>query len=256
MTDTGNGTDQPVCDHLPLIHLIENMLNENAFRTYAFDNGKEAGRLGFVSKKSGKKTAFIVPESDTALEIGSPSHISSSAVLWTCESDIGRDAVYTLGTELADMGKGPASIAVTVITNPGPDIDPLSPDFNNAKNLSNKIPGFMTRSIPGKLWIRISHDLMKKGFTLAALGQCLIFAYRDAFPDIKDVKVIIVAEIPEVISAIDDIHKRAAAIRGEHTRLRLEADGTISCSDLDCSACDDKPICDTIRTAIRKKRRS
>jgi CO dehydrogenase/acetyl-CoA synthase beta subunit len=161
----------------------------------------------------------------------------------------------TLGTPLHDMGKGPAAMAITVITNPGPDIDPLAPDFNAAKNLSNKIPGFMPRSIPGRLWIRISHSLMNKKFTLESLGQCLIFAYRDSFPGISGITVFIVAERPDMIRAIESIHKRAAVIREENTRLQLEADGTLSCPDLDCTVCDDRPVCDTIRDVIRKKRR-
>lgn len=255
MTENSNTDGKLICDHLPLINMIEASITE-AFRTYAFDNGKEALRLGFVPKNAKKKTAFIVTESDTALEIGSPSHVSSSAVLWTNEKEIRTDSIHILGPELHEMGKGPAAIAVTVITNPGAGIDPMAPDFNSAKNLSNKIPGFMTRSIPGKLWIRISHGLMKKSFTLVSLGQCLIFAYRDAFPDINGVKVVIVSQLPDMIRSMESIHKRAAAVQGENTRLRLEADGTLSCPDLDCPACEDKPVCDVIREAIRKKKRA
>lgn len=255
MTEDNQTGSTSICDHMPLINIILAMITAD-FRTYAFDQGREAVRLGFVKKNTKKRAAFIVTESDTAIEIGSPAHVSSSAVLWTSEKDIGDDAIHILGTELRDMGKGPVAVAITVMANPGNTIDPMAPDFNSLKNLSNKIPGFMTRSIPGKLWIRISHSLMEKNFSLVSLGQCLIFAYRDAFPDIKSVKVVIVSEIPDLIASVESIHQRAAVVQGENTRLMLEADGTLSCPELDCTACEDKLVCDTLRDVIRKKRKA
>jgi len=135
------------------------------------------------------------------------------------------------------------------------DFDPTGPNFQSIKNLSNKIPGYMARSVPGKMWIRLHRDLIKKDFSLNSLGQMLIYAFHEAVPSIRAVEVMLVSDRAELIEEFRSIDKRARVISGENKKLALEADGTLSCEDLDCMSCDEKPSCDTIRDIISRRRR-
>jgi len=218
------------------------------------DHGEEARRIGFLSRDKKPDRAVIVTAEDTALELGSPRHPSVSTLLWTNQKDLLSRAIWTAGRDFPRIKESPVSFAQVVMLELESDFDPTGPNIQTLSNLTNRIPGYMTRSIPGKIWIRIHRDLLAREFSLQSLGQCLIQAYHESIPGLKNIEVVLVADNADFVGHLIPIHNRARIIYGENKKLVLEADGTISCEDLDCENCTEKPTCDTLRDVIVKRR--
>jgi hypothetical protein len=244
-----------LADHLGLIAMTLETVKDpaRAFASVQYDCGEEAQRLNFIATDSGAKNACIVTADKTALELGSPKHQSVSFLLWTkAECHLG-GRIWTAGTDFRDIRQGPVSFVMIAMVRIAEDFDPTGPRFHSILNLSNKIPGYMSRSIPGKLWVRIGKDLMGKNFSLNSLGQCLVHAIYESVPGLLAVDVVLAADDPELAGAFESIGNRARVISGENKKLALEADGTLSCEDLNCASCEEKPHCDTIRDIIVKR---
>ncbi len=232
-------------DHLPLIRRANALTAD--FSHTPYDGGRAAGQLGLIP--AGVRRPVIVTRAETALEIGSPRHMTSSNLLWTRENIFDCDEILCCGPDLAELLPGPISLGLLIMLQL--ESDPGGPNFGAIRNLSNRLPGYMGRSIPGKLWVRLSHDLIKSGVSLEDWGQVLVRAYREAVPSIINMRVVLVAEEPELIQQLSEIEKVSHAMANQ--RLKLEDDGSLSCEEFDCEACDEKPACDIIRDVIRRR---
>jgi len=243
-------------DNKPLIAMTQKIVSapENNFSFTPYDGGIEAERLDFRSVKSREKKAYIVTSKETALELGSPSRRTSCMLLWTMNKGIVREGVWIAGKNFSETGKPAAELLLAVITEVPPALDPGSARFRSILNLSNRIPGYMARSVPGRLWIRISSDLLGKGFTPLALGQSLIYAFHDAIPDIGAVTAVIAAGDRGLVEAFDPVYNLERVFSGKNRKLSLEASGVIECENFSCSSCNEKESCDIIREIITIKK--
>lgn len=243
-------SDRPVLlDNLPLVDMTKEFVSTsgNGFSFYPYDNGAEALRLGFRSVKSSGKKAYIVTAGETGIELGSPHHTSMVTLLWTAKKGHIREGVHVSGRTFSEIDEPATSFLLTVMVEVLTGFDPRSTRFRTVLNLSNRIPGYMSRSIPGKLWVRISRDLKKNKFSPLSLGQSLIYAYHDAVPGIKAVEVLIAAGNILLTEQFEPVYNLERVYSGENSKLSLEASGIIECDDLSCSSCDEKKSCDIIR---------
>ncbi len=243
-------------DCAPLIRQVTEMMRDQRgeFSRHLPDNGQEAHRIGFLSRNTKADRAVIVTADNAVIELGSPQHPTVSTFLWTKQKDLLSRAIWTAGRDFPQIKESPVSFAQVIMVELESDFDPTGPNIQTLSNLTNRIPGYMTRSIPGKIWIRIHRDLLAREFSLRSLGQCLIQAYHESIPGLKNIEVVLVADNADVVGHLIPIHNRSRIIYGENKKLVLEADGTISCEDLDCENCTEKPTCDTLRDVIVKRR--
>jgi CO dehydrogenase/acetyl-CoA synthase beta subunit len=223
--------------------------SENKFLSFNYDDGKEADRLN-IRKIGDKKQAYIVTAGDTGLELGSPKHKSVNSLIWTKKKNLIQNKIWITGDEFLSAGRGPIPFGMFLLVQVNSEFNPTTPNFLSLKNLSNKIPGYMSRSIPGKIWIRISKKLLSENFSLQSLAQSLIFTYRESIKDLAAIDVIIVSGNLEIISELEKINNSVRALSQENTNLQLDADGILSCTLIDCTSCDSKIVCDPIRDVI------
>ncbi len=242
-------------DHSYLIKKCYDLLYdaENNFTEYKWKNIKDLKKTGFNKKKKGK--SFIVMAEDTSVELGSPENISISCVLWTKENLLIKNSIWIAGKELSQIKGKSVSFLQVIMIQPGDEDDPTDPLLQGLKNLSNKIPGLMTRSITGKMWIRIHKDLMKKKFTLYSLGKYLHEAYKESMPNIKGIDIILCADDPQIISKFEPIYKTTKIINGENQKLKWVEDGVVSCEELNCNTCEEQPACDIIKDIVVKRKK-
>ncbi len=243
-----------ISDHLPLIRRVEEIMRSHDFHQTPYDGGETARRLGL--NPAGSRRPVIVTAGACALEIGSPKHPTASALLWTRQPLPDGDCIWHCGPDLKTAAPGPVGMAMLILLEIDAETDPTAPNFQAIKNLSNRLPGYMARSIPGKLWIRISHELLNNDFNLASLGQILITAYRKSFPQLANIRVVLAADNPALIDELTAIEKMTAIVTRENHKLTLAADGTLDCTDFSCESCPEKPACDTIREVVAGRRRS
>jgi len=244
-------------DHIPLINIAGEIIcdDKNEFISYPLDRGEQVEKFNYIVKSDNKKKACIVTSGETALELGSPKHSSIPTLLWTKEDGILKNRIWISGRELNEIKSTPVSFLMVVMVRIGKNFDPSGPNFQTLMNLSNRIPGYMSRSVPGKLWVRIGKDLMKKNFSLYSLGQCLAYSFYETVPDIGGIDIILAADNDSLTRKFENINIRARAISGLNRKLSIEMDGTLTCEDLDCELCDEKASCDTIREILQIRRK-
>ena len=136
-----------------------------------------------------------------------------------------------------------------------PDTAPDPFDIDTTQYLINRLPGYMVRSVPGRLWARVSRKALAAGMSLATLGQALVVAYSNGFEEIAGVEVLFVTSATAEVEELAPIAAEATILAGRHKKLVLSPDGDVECADLDCDTCDEKPVCDNLRDVVIKRRR-
>jgi len=142
-----------------------------------------------------------------------------------------------------------------------PASDPLDPyELELTQYLTNRLPGYMVRSLPGRLWARIGRREAGRrpgpALGLFDLGKALIAAYQLDFPTITGVEIALVTSNESDLETLAPLCLEADVIAGRHKRLSLGVSGDLDCSELDCENCDEKPVCDNLREVVRIRRRS
>ena len=112
----------------------------------------------------------------------------------------------------------------------------------------------MVRSVPGRLWVRLSNKAMQKGMRLGTVGSALIAAYTNDFAAVESIEIVFVTQSREDVESFNQIATEANILIGNHKKLVLGANGDIECSELNCETCDEKPVCDNLRDVVIKRR--
>jgi acetyl-CoA synthase len=132
--------------------------------------------------------------------------------------------------------------------------DPFT--LENLSFLTHRLPGYMARSIPGRLWVRISRDSHARGLTFGTVGEALISAYLSELPEVTAAEVLFVTSSRVDVAALAPIALAAEVVAGHHRKLALAEGGDLSCVDLTCDTCEEKPVCDGLREMIQHRRGS
>lgn len=239
-------------DYYELIRVVHEIAEENKFTVYHLGDTKICSDLGFGSFNKGN--TCIVLEEDTAVELGSPQKESVSITMWTSHRGILSNRLWTCGSDFDRLIDKSVSYIQIIMLEFEDGSRAVESDIGRIKNLTNKLPGFMTRNMPGKTWIRIDKKRMQEGFSLYALGQCLHKAYLDAIPDIKSMEIILITDNDEFIKTLKPISEIAKIISGDNTKFKWVSDGVVTCDELNCDSCDEKATCDSIREMLKKRK--
>lgn len=212
-------------------------------------------KVGLVQRQGGKPT--IVMSEDTAVELGHPQDASINLVLWTHNPDLVEDkAIHLCGPDLnhAHGARLPYAQLILLALREDFDADPFS--LESTQFLSNRLPGYMVRMIPGRLWARVSRQALSDGLNFSTLGGALIAAYYDDFPGVEKVEVAFVTAGNEKVKNFSPVAAEAKIISGGNKKLSLVDDGEYECEDLNCDTCDEKEVCDDIREIVILRRKN
>jgi len=135
----------------------------------------------------------------------------------------------------------------------GSNPDPF--ELESAQFLINRLPGYMVRAMPGRLWARVSKEARIRGMTLRTVAQALTAAYLGDFEEVEGLEILFVTSSVADIEMLAPIALEAEVISGRHKKLVLSAEGDIECSELSCETCEEKPVCDDLREIVRQRRR-
>jgi hypothetical protein len=214
-----------------------------------------ASRTGFAARRKGKPE--VVLGSDVALELGHPSTASRPILLTTALPGLVRPGrVSLLGPDFDRIPIGarrPFAQVVLLALRPGSVPDPF--ELESTQFLINRLPGYMVRAIPGRLWVRVSKAGRAHGITLHTVGEALIVAFTGEFADVQGVEILFVTSSVADVELLGPIALEASVISGRHKKLALSPEGELECSELSCETCDDKPVCDDLRDILRERRR-
>lgn len=247
----------PLADMAPLVARLRDLTSRWSPRLSLA--GRESPRAfrertGFADR--GRRRADLVLASQSAVELGHPRTESCSFVLSTRLPNTVHDGAFTrFGPDLAALShsmRHPVAQIVVLKLRPGPDPDPFRLD--TAQYLINRLPGYMVRSVPGRLWVRVASAALQRGLTFDDVAGALMLAYREEFPEVEGVEVMLVTEDEARIRSLRPLAAEAAVLAGQHKKLVLGAGGEIECTDLSCDSCDEKPTCDALRDVVRRRK--
>jgi len=231
-------------------------------RTYRAPFVDEEGRRAFIRKiglgprRGGR--ASIVPAEECAVELGAPPKANVNLVLWTDNLSRIRDGEIRLvgpDMKLREKVSWPYAQVVMLAVENSEEADPFM--LESTQYLSNRLAGFMVRTVPGRLWARISREAVKAGMDFARLGSALVAAYREDFPGVAAVEVLFITEDDEHVKALESMASESKILLGKNKKLVLVGDGEYECTDLDCDDCDEQETCDDVRDIVilRRKRK-
>jgi len=213
---------------------------------------KELESLGW--SEPGKGRSSIVPSERTAVELGPPAMPSFDIIMTTAKTEIINDGTVTLlGEDLQDLSGGKAGFMQAVLLLLDEDANRLA--MENKRFLFNRLPGYMVRSVPGRLWVRVDRELMDKEFSFYNLGCALYTAFKSETEDVKACEIVFAAGDTDMVGRFEAVSKQANALARDNRKLQVDPDGTYSCEDLDCDDCDEQPYCDDIRDLIKYRRK-
>lgn len=195
--------------------------------------------------RRGEGPPSVVVGDDVGAELGNPGATSHSMVLTTAEKDLIEDGrVRCMGPDLDQAADGARPYAQVVMLSHNSDNPPDPFDLETTQYLPNRLPGFMARTVPGRLWVRFSKEALRKGFRLHTLGSALIAAFRMDFPAVTSAEVLLATS---EVEQLDQVAAEFKVLSGQHRKLVLVEDGIYDCEDLNCDECDDKDVCDALR---------
>lgn len=223
---------------------------ENGFRQYSLENQKELSSL----KENSKITdSYIVLSEDTCVELGASNSQSINMALWSKKTKVANNKLWVAGPDFDELKGKSVPFLQLVMLEFDSVAEVIETDVSRLKNLSNKIPGFMTRSLQDRYWVRIHNDLVSEGFSLLRLGMCINEIFLEAFGDIVAMDIVLITDYEKLISEFVPIYEAARVISGNNTKLKWVQDGVISCDEMNCGTCGEKPTCDTLKKIVIKK---
>jgi hypothetical protein len=212
-------------------------------------------RTGFGPR--GGEPVIVVGRA-VALELGHPDTESQALALWTTESGLVENGRVTLlGPDLPAMpggGRWPLGLIVCLELDAAASPDPFR--IEQSLRLANRLPGFMVRSLPGRLWARVGASELARGLSLLDVGEALVRAYNEDVPGVMAVEAVIVTHSADAVRSLAPLAIQARVLSGRHKKLYLSPDGALECEELDCEACDERETCDSLRDILARRRES
>jgi CO dehydrogenase/acetyl-CoA synthase beta subunit len=247
-----------LADMAPLVGRMREFLAERKVRTVSCDAPYDittlSDRFGFSEKRKGRPEVIL--GADVALELGHPSSASRGIVLLCHRPDLVENGrISVVGPDLDQMAMGihhPFAQVVMLFVRPDQMPDPF--EIDNTQYLMHRLSGYMVRSVPGRLWVRISQSGRSAGLTLQVVGSALIAAYTGDFEGVAGAEVVFVTSSPSDVEALSQISTEANILAGRHKKLALGVDGEVECRELDCETCEEQPVCDSLRDIVIKRR--
>lgn len=211
-------------------------------------------RFGFAPRGQGR--AEVILAQDCAAELGHPATASLAILLCTPQAGlVHHGRVTVIGPDLdAVSPDDPAPFAQVVLLQIDEQQTPDPFALDNAQYLMRRLPGYAVRTVPGKLWARISNLARSSGLSLETVGAALIASYTADFPGVRGVEVLFVTASREHVHALEPVAVEASILSGRHKKLVIGAHGDVECTELNCDTCDEKPVCDNLRDVVIARR--
>lgn len=219
-----------------------------AVKTHSLDD-----RSGFTNgvglARRGEGPPSVVVGDAVGAELGKPGAASYAMVLTTTQKELVEDGRVRLCGPDLDQADPDANrpLAQVVMLAHNREQPPSPFDLETTQYLPNRLPGFMARTVPGRLWVRFSKEAVGNGFRLHTLGFALIAAFRMDFPQVTGAEVVLTTGGSEYLDGLEQVAAEFKVLSGNHRKLVLVEDGVYDCDDLNCEECDQKTVCDALR---------
>jgi hypothetical protein len=201
----------------------------------------------------------IILQSDTFIELGNPDAGSCAFVLWTDNPSLVRDGRITLvGPDIQECREASLPFGQVLMVRGAGLGEQEHERLEQGQYVSGQIEGYMIRSMPQRMWSRVSREAAAKGFGLETLGRALMAIYKSEFPKVEALEVLFVTSSKEDVERLDGLASQVRHIGKNIVRENWLAKGIdiLECTfGWDCSSCEYEPVCDDIRKLITVRKR-
>ena len=211
---------------------------------------------GLPVRVGAQEKANIILKEDTFVELGNPSVASCAFVIWSDDLSWVKDGRITLiGPDIQEREGESLPFGQVIIVGGTELKEEHYLGLERTQFTSDQIEGYMLRSVPRRVWSRVSNQAAHKGFSFETLGRGLMAIYRWKQPLIQATEVVFVTSSKEDVDQLDGIAVGVRKFSGELRKLVRQDDGTYECSEYSCTTCDQKAVCDSIREMVILRRK-
>ena len=199
----------------------------------------------------------LILKEDTFVELGNPSVASCAFVIWSDDVSCVADGCITLIGDDIQESQGKSLPFGQVIIVGGTELkEEHYLDLERTQYTSDQIEGYMLRSVPRRVWSRVSNEAAGKGFSFETLGRALMTIFRVKYPLVQATEVVFITSSKEDVNQLDGLAADVRKFSGELRKLVRQNDGTYECDEYTCDTCDEKALCDSIRewVVLRRKK--
>ncbi|MHC1592108.1 MAG: hypothetical protein ACXQS8_08470 [Candidatus Helarchaeales archaeon] len=232
-------------------------------REWKLDLDVEKLRKSMKFKLDENSSNNIILKENTWVELGSPRSASVSIVLPVEDPLIvtpgkvtllGPDIPESQGAEL-DFGQ--------IILIGGSDLPSEKyKKYERAANISNHLSGYMVRSVPRKLWCRVSTEAAKEGFSFESLARALMITYLENFPEIETIEIYFLTSKKAGVKELEKLGRKIQAklskpyVASIYKKYEEVLKKREDCEfDWECAECDYSQVCDEIEDMIKMMRK-
>jgi CO dehydrogenase/acetyl-CoA synthase beta subunit len=200
----------------------------------------------------------IILKGNTFVELGSPDTGSCTFVLWTNDLSLISDGrINLIGPDIQESAGASLPFGQVAILG-GRELDEKDHQaLERTQYMSDRIEGYVSRSLARQAWGRVSKDAAAMGFCFETLGKAMMAIFKSEIPPVEAVELIFVTSSRKDLQPLDRIATQVQMIAGNISKKTWKAKGyDIEClSGWDCSVCRDRPVCDEVKEVIafRKK---
>ncbi|MBW1810774.1 MAG: hypothetical protein JRJ87_21460 [Deltaproteobacteria bacterium] len=250
--------DRQTLDYQVQIRRLNEIIDSWGAAVHSFrldDPGSFSEEIKLSARGAGAPS--VVVGDAVGAELGRPGCDSHAVVLTTTNLELVSDGlVRCVGPDFDEVGPQdhlPLAQIVVLAHEPEQVFDPF--ELDSTQYLANRLQGYMARTVPGRLWVRASREIIENGFRLRTLGFALLAAYLMDFSQALKAEVILVTGPPEKVKELGPIAAEARVLSGQHRKLTLIENGTYECEDLNCEDCDERDTCDSLRDVYVRYRK-
>lgn len=220
------------------------------------DCPKEADEVlkGLPVRIGPQASTGIILREDTFVELGNPNTASCAFVLWTDNPALIRDGRITLvGPDIVESQGRNLPFAQVLMLGGSALQEEHQEVLDRSQYVFDQIEGYMIRSVPQRMWSRVSKAAVDKGFDFQTLGRALMGIFKTQLPQVEAMEVLFVTSSKEDLALLENIATQVEKISGDIRRKSLvrRLDGTYECTTgYDCNVCSDKAVCDDIKELI------
>ncbi len=201
----------------------------------------------------------LIMRKNTFVELGNPDAGSSAFPLWSNDISLIEDGRITLiGTDIPGS-EGESLPFGQVVLVAGANLSKTEHEALELKQYaSNLIEGYMIRSAPGRVWSRISRDVVAKGFDFEMLGKALLALFKQQIPHVEAVEIIFVTSSKADVEKLEAIADRVRSV-GDNLVKEAWVDKGFdpdACIEHDCSTCHEQTDCDDIREVVQLQQKA
>ena len=235
--------------------LVKQLKNRNgSYKEFEVDPDKLLDNLP-IRVGSGAGENILLKE-DTAVELGSPETSSCAFIVLINFPHLLKDGKITLiGPDIPDSDGKTLNYGQILLLGGSNLTDKKYKSLERAQFIGDQIEGFMIRTVPQKLWCRISKNVITKGFSFEILGRALMHIFKAQFPLIEKMETIFITSNQEDIEKLNQI---AQKVRSKYSKIfqkemkeRIERIRTDCDNPWECDTCPDRVTCDEIEEMVQ-----